>query len=217
MSKYIIIFFNMFLSILAFGNMSITPFDFDFDLTSEKERVFTIINTGDTLASYNIELEKKMPISKYINMKKLNFLLSPGEKKEFKITVNSFGKKEVGEFLGKIKILEQQKIKNMNYEIKTGINIYGYIGELEESFLIENFKKDSDNILFGEIKNNSKRKIDILLKGETNLGDTILTRKIRVLKDGSFNLLDLGNLDELSNASKIIFETSNMKKEFKFQ
>ncbi|MGL4510616.1 hypothetical protein, partial [Cetobacterium sp.] len=112
MSKYIIIFFNMFLSVLSFGNMSITPYDFDFDLINEKERVFTIVNTGDTLASYSIELEKKMPISKYMELKKLNFLLSPGEKKEFKIAINNLRKNETGEFLGKIKILEEQKVKN---------------------------------------------------------------------------------------------------------
>lgn len=214
MSKYIIIFFNMFLSVLSFGNMSITPYDFDFDLINEKERVFTIVNTGDTLASYSIELEKKMPISKYMELKKLNFLLSPGEKKEFKIAINNLRKNETGEFLGKIKILEEQKVKNMNYEIKTGINIYGYTGELKESFLIESLKKDLDNVLIGEIKNTSKRKIDVLVKGEDSLGDIILTKKIRVLKGRDFNLLDLGNLDELSRVSKIVVETKDMKKEF---
>ncbi|MGL4508564.1 hypothetical protein, partial [Cetobacterium sp.] len=115
---------------------------------------------------------------------------------------------------GKIKILEEQKVKNMNYEIKTGINIYGYTGELKESFLIESLKKDLDNVLIGEIKNTSKRKIDVLVKGEDSLGDIILTKKIRVLKGRDFNLLDLGNLDELSRVSKIVVETKDMKKEF---
>lgn len=214
MNRYILIFFNLILSVFTFGNMSISPYDFDFNLLKDKERIFTLVNTGDNLASYSVELEKKMPISKYIEMKKIRFILSPGEKKEFKVSINNFEKRDSGEFLGKLKILEEQKIKNINYKINTGITLYGYIGELDENFIVDAIEKDSDNILIGEVKNLSKRKIDILVKGKNSLGEVILTKKIRILKGKSFNLLELGKLDELSTASEIIFETKDMKKEF---
>lgn len=214
MNRYILIFFNLILSVFTFGNMSISPYDFDFNLLKDKERIFTLVNTGDNLASYSVELEKKMPISKYIEMKKIRFILSPGEKKEIKVNINSLEKRDSGEFLGKLKILEEQKIKNINYKINTGITLYGYIGELDENFIVDAIEKDSDNILIGEVKNLSKRKIDILVKGKNSLGEVILTKKIRILKGKSFNLLDLGKLDELSTASEIIFETKDMKKEF---
>lgn len=214
MNRYILIFFNLILSVFTFGNMSISPYDFDFNLLKDKERIFTLVNTGDNLASYSVELEKKMPISKYIEMKKIRFILSPGEKKEFKVSINNFEKRDLGEFLGKLKILEEQKIKNINYKINTGITLYGYIGELDENFIVDAIEKDSDNILIGEVKNLSKRKIDILVKGKNSLGEVILTKKIRILKGKSFNLLELGKLDELSTASEIIFETKDMKKEF---
>lgn len=214
MNKYVFMFFNLILSVFTFGNMSISPYEFDFDLLKDKERVFTLVNTGENLASYSVELEKKMPISRYMEMKNMRFILSPGEKKEFKVSINNFEKREPGEFLGKLKILEEQKIKNMNYEVNTGITLYGYIGELDENFIVNTLEKDLDNILIGEIRNTSKRKIDILIKGKNSLGEVILTKKIRILRGKSFNLLDLGNLDELSTASKIIFETKDMKKEF---
>lgn len=214
MNKYIFMFFNLILSVFTFGNMSISPYEFDFDLLKDKERVFTLVNTGDSLASYSVELEKKTPISRYMEMKKMRFILSPGEKKELKVNINSFEKREIGEFLGKLKILEEQKIKNMNYEINTGITLYGYVGELAENFTVDTLEKDSDNILIGEVKNISKRKIDILVKGKNFLGEVILTKKIRILRGKSFNLLDLGDLDGLSTVSKIVFETKDMKKEF---
>lgn len=214
MNKYIFMFFNLILSVFTFGNMSISPYEFDFDLLKDKERVFTLVNTGDSLASYSVELEKKTPISRYMEMKKMRFILSPGEKKELKVNINSFEKREIGEFLGKLKILEEQKIKNMNYEINTGITLYGYVGELAENFTVDTLEKDSDNILIGEVKNTSKRKIDILVKGKNSLGEVILTKKIRILRGKSFNLLDLGDLDGLSTVSKIVFETKDMKKEF---
>lgn len=214
MNKYIFMFFNLILSVFTFGNMSISPYEFDFDLLKDKERVFTLVNTGDSLASYSVELEKKTPISRYMEMKKMRFILSPGEKKELKVNINSFEKREIGEFLGKLKILEEQKIKNMNYEINTGITLYGYVGELAENFTVDTLEKDSDNILIGEVKNISKRKIDILVKGKNSLGEVILTKKIRILRGKSFNLLDLGDLDGLSTVSKIVFETKDMKKEF---
>lgn len=215
MKKCKFIFFKLILSTFTFANMSISPYNFDFNLSSDKVRMFTVENTGQVPAMYTVEIDKNTPISKYLNMKKLKFVLSPNEKKEFKIFTEDFKNSKNTEILGKLKILEEQKIGGISYETNTNIGLYGYIGEIEEKFEVDFLKKKSESTLNGEIKNISERKIDILIKGEDMSGKIIFSRKIRILKGKDFNLSDLKNLKNLLNIEKVIFETKDMSKEFK--
>lgn len=212
--KTITLLFYLCLSILSFGSINISPYNFDFNLKEDMEREYTLVNTGEFLASYTIELEKKTPISQYLDLKKERFVLKPGERRNFKIFVKNKLDGLDGEHIGKLYILEQQKLKNMNYEINTAVNLYGYIGEVKEKFEIETIIKDEDNLLIGEIKNNSRRKVDIMLRGIDSKKIEIFSKKIRVLRGQKYELLNLGNLDELVDVKIVEIESKDMKKVF---
>lgn len=214
MKNIVKLFIYLCLSMVTFASINLAPYEFDFNLEMEREREYSVVNTGEFLASYTIELEKKMPISKFIELKKERFILKPGEKKDFKISIKDTKDRTQGEYIGKLYILEQQKLKNMNYEINTVVNLYGYMGDIKESFEIPTLIKDEDNILIGEIENRSKRKVDVILKGLDANKNEILTRKIRVLRGQKFDLLDLGNIDELRDVKFVELETKDMKKMF---
>lgn len=215
MKSVVKLFIYLCLSVVTFASINLSPYEFDFNLDIDKEREYSVVNTGEFLASYTIELEKKMPISKFIELKKEKFILKPGEKRDFKILVNNINSETQGEYIGKMYILEQQKLKNMNYEINTVVSLYGYVGDIKESFDIKTLIKDEDNLLIGEIENNSKRKVDVILKGLDINKNEILTKKIRVLRGKKFDLLDLGNIEELKDVKVIEIETKDMKKTFK--
>lgn len=215
MKSVVKLFIYLCLSVVTFASINLSPYEFDFNLDVDKEREYSVVNTGEFLASYTIELEKKMPISKFIELKKEKFILKPGEKRDFKILVNNINSETQGEYIGKMYILEQQKLKNMNYEINTVVSLYGYVGDIKESFDIKTLIKDEDNLLIGEIENNSKRKVDVILKGLDINKNEILTKKIRVLRDKKFDLLDLGNIEELKDVKVIEIATKDMKKTFK--
>lgn len=215
MKNMIKLFLYLCLSITAFASINLSPYEFNFNLEVDKEREYSVVNTGEFLASYTIELEKKMPISKFIELKKERFILKPGEKRDFKVVIKNLKDKAQGEYIGKLHILEQQKLKNMNYEINTVVSLYGYIGDIKENFKIPTLVKDEDNILIGEIENNSQRKVDIILRGLDSNKNEILTRKIRILRGQKFDLLDLGNIEELKDTKIVEIETKDMKKMFK--
>lgn len=215
MKSVVKLFIYLCLSVVTFASINLSPYEFDFNLDIDKEREYSVVNTGEFLASYTIELEKKMPISKFIELKKEKFILKPGEKRDFKILVNNIKSETQGEYIGKMYILEQQKLKNMNYEINTVVSLYGYVGDIKESFDIKTLIKDEDNLLIGEIENNSKRKVDVILKGLDINRNEILTKKIRVLRGKKFDLLDLGNIEELKDVKVIEIATKDMKKTFK--
>lgn len=215
MKSVVKLFIYLCLSMVTFASINLSPYEFDFNLDIDKEREYSVVNTGEFLASYTIELEKKMPISKFIELKKEKFILKPGEKRDFKILVNNINSETQGEYIGKMYILEQQKLKNMNYEINTVVSLYGYVGDIKESFDIKTLIKDEDNLLIGEIENNSKRKVDVILKGLDINKNEILTKKIRVLRGKKFDLLDLGNIEELKDVKVIEIATKDMKKTFK--
>lgn len=215
MKSVVKLFIYLCLSVVTFASINLSPYEFDFNLDIDKEREYSVVNTGEFLASYTIELEKKMPISKFIELKKEKFILKPGEKRDFKILVNNVKSETQGEYIGKMYILEQQKLKNMNYEINTVVSLYGYVGDIKESFDIKTLIKDEDNLLIGEIENNSKRKVDVILKGLDINKNEVLTKKIRVLRGKKFDLLDLGNIEELKDVKVIEIATKDMKKTFK--
>lgn len=215
MKSVVKLFIYLCLSVVTFASINLSPYEFDFNLDIDKEREYSVVNTGEFLASYTIELEKKMPISKFIELKKEKFILKPGEKRDFKILVNNINSETQGEYIGKMYILEQQKLKNMNYEINTVVSLYGYVGDIKESFDIKTLIKDEDNLLIGEIENNSKRKVDVILKGLDINKNEVLTKKIRVLRGKKFDLLDLGNIEELKDVKVIEIATKDMKKTFK--
>ena len=197
--------------VMSYGAINISPVDYDIDLLNEKKKVYTLTNVGNTEALYTVELEKGYSLGKFLSYKKNKFKLSPGEKKEIVLEINKNIKNISNqEYKTKLYILEKQQVKNINYEINTILNLYGYVSELKEEFLLNFYEKKGD-ILVGEIKNTSLRKIDVFLKLLDKDNNILNTKKIRVLKDKKFNLFELGIVEELNKTKKIIIESKDMK------
>lgn len=206
----------VFKAILTHSAMSLSPVDYDINLTRDNAKTFFITNVGDIPATYSVQLENKLELSRYIEFKKMEFRLSPGEKKEITLLVKRPIITDPGvEHVGKLYITEKQKTKNVNYETNTTVNLYGYSGDLKESFELTHFKNEK-NFLFGEIVNTSERKSDVDLSLVSESGERLATRKIRVLKGKKFNLADLGEIKEVEVSKKLLLENKDMKIEKEF-
>ena len=81
MKKFIFVMSMILESILTYGAVSISPIDYDINLLTEKNKVYTLTNVGSSDATYTIEMDRTLPLSKYISYKKtvLNYHL--GRKK----------------------------------------------------------------------------------------------------------------------------------------
>ncbi|WP_448820736.1 hypothetical protein [Cetobacterium sp.] len=211
MKRIFLMIFIMLKAILAYGAISISPIDYDIDLLNKTHKVFTLRNVGNVEATYTVELDKNYDLGKYISYKKEIFKLLPGEKKEIilKIDVNE-KKLSNQEYIGKLYILEKQQVKNMTYETNTILNIYGYVGELKEEFILKSLEKKGD-VLIGELKNESLRKVDVLFRVVDENENILITKKIRVLKDKKFNLFELGLMEEFKTGKKIVLESRDTK------
>lgn len=203
----------VFKGMIVYGAMSLSPLDFDIDLLNSREKKFTVSNIGESEAFYTVEVSKKTDLSRYVAHKKEIFKLLPGEKREIVLNID-IEEREIKnqEYLGRFNILEQRKVKNINYETNTGITLYGYAGELKEKFALESFKNEK-NILIGEIVNRAEKKIDVLLTLLNEKGEILMSRKIRILRGKRFNLSDLGEILELEKGKKILLESSDMREE----
>lgn len=198
-------------TILSYGAVSISPVDYDINLLTEKNKVYTLTNVGNLEATYTIEMDKTSPLSKYVSYKKNSFRLLPGEKKEIMLDIKEGnGKIANQEYRTKLYILEKQQVKNINYEVNTILNLYGYAGELEEEFKLNSFERKGE-VLVGDIENISLKKIDVSLKLLDENENVLTSKKIRVLKDKKFNLFELGQIEELDKAKKIVIESGKKK------
>lgn len=211
MKKFIFVMSMILESILTYGAVSISPIDYDINLLTEKNKVYTLTNVGNSDATYTIEMDRTLPLSKYISYKKNSFKLSPGEKKEIVLDIKEGNEKLLNqEYRAKLYILEKQQVKNINYEVNTILNLYGYAGELEEEFKLNSLERKGE-VLVGDIENTSLKKIDILLKLLDENENILTSKKIRVLKDKKFNLFELGLIEELDKAKKIVIESGEKK------
>lgn len=194
---------------LSYGAISVSPVDYDVNLLSEKKKTFVLTNVGNTEATYTVELDKGHSLSKYVSYKKNSFRLSPGEKREIVLEVKeNIEKISNQEYQTKLYILEKQQVENINYEINTIMNIYGYAGEIGEKFSLNSFEK-KEEILIGEIENQSKKKIDLLIKILGSDKEILAIKKVRILKNRKFNLFELGMIKELSKGRKVVIESQN--------
>lgn len=211
MKRIFLMMFIMLKAILAYGAISISPIDYDIDLLNKTHKVFTLKNVGNVEATYTVELDKNYDLGKYISYKKEIFKLLPGEKKEIILKIDMNEKKLSNqEYRGKLYILEKQQVKNMTYETNTILNIYGYAGELKEEFILKSLEKKGD-VLIGEIKNESLRKVDVLFRVVDKNENILIAKKIRVLKDKKFNLFELGLMEEFKTGKKIVLESRDTK------
>lgn len=214
MKKLILMLCMTLIQIISYGAISISPIDYDINLLTEKQKIYTLTNVGNTGATYVVELDKGYSLGRYLSYKKKTFKLLPGEKREIVIDIEKVGKILNEEYQTKLYILEKQKQKNINYEVNTILNLYGYAGELKEEFSIEFLEKKGD-VLTGELENRSLKKIDILLKLLDENNNILTTKKIRILKNKKFNLFELGVIEELNKTKKIVIESrgKNIEKE----
>jgi hypothetical protein len=218
MKKLILgIYMILFCSVSAYMNIYPTNFDKRIDGIGDTEE-YIITNTTNKILKYRIYLEEsnENDMSKWIQIYPESLILKPGQEKKVKIYINSPEGIKEGEYSAVLgvkevhipKITKNEELLDVYTNLK--LKIYGYVGELPIKIETKNIvvKKINREIkMSGEIKNLSKRRIDIDFIYDDGKNDFIIAEE-RIRKDEILDLnqveLFLNNIDIQSGKIKIV-------------
>lgn len=207
----------LFCSVSAYMNIYPVNFDKRIDGIGDTEE-YTITNTTNKILKYRIYLEEsnENDMSKWIQIYPESLILKPGQEKKVKIYVNSPEGIKEGEYSTILgikevhipKITKNEELLDVYTNLK--LKIYGYVGELPTKIETKdiNIKKINKEIkMNGEIKNLSKRRIDIDFIYSDGDNEFIIAEE-RIRKDEVLYLnqveLFLNNIDIKNGKIKII-------------
>lgn len=186
-------------SISSYSYMNVYPVNFDkrIDGIGDTEE-YTITNITNKILKYRIYLEKSLEndMSEWIQVYPESLILKPGQEKKVKLYINSPNNIQEGEYSAILgikevpipKITEDEEVLDIYTNLK--IKLYGYVGDLPTKLEFKeiNIKRTENKFsLNGEIKNLSKRRIDIDFIYDNGETEYIIAEE-RIKKEESLDL-----------------------------
>ncbi|MGL5413963.1 MAG: hypothetical protein ACRDAH_14955 [Cetobacterium sp.] len=133
-------------------------------------RNFTLTNTTNKTVKYMIDIEKtpENDMSSWTEIYPKTLSLKPGAKGEIKMYIRSPKEAKMGEYSTILNIkelevpIERKVRKKVNVFTNLKIKLYGYVGKLDSSISLIDFKVNKNDFkLSGTIKNESLRRVSL--------------------------------------------------------
>ncbi len=207
--------FFFLLTSLSFAYVNIYPLSFDRRIDSMGGiRDFTLTNTTNKIVKYQINIlrnSEKQDMSSWTEVYPRTLTLKPGAKGEIKMYTRAPKGTPIGEYCTvlNIKELEVPKDKKaVNVFTNLKINLYGYVGKLDSSISLKNFKsfkgKNIDDIkLNGVVKNESLRRVNLeIVLADSNEKNGILICETKLKKGEEIDLSNLKVFNDSKNQNK---------------
>lgn len=207
--KKIGIFLFFILSSLAFGYINIYPLYFDQRIDGMGGiKDFILTNTTSKTVRYQINIlneNRGLDMSSWTEIYPRTLTLKPGEKGEVKMFIKAPKGSLVGEYSTILNIkelgipTEEKRDKKIDVFTNLKIKLYGYVGKLDSSISLENFKLIKENNKFhfvGKLKNESLRRIKLeIILADSNEKNGMLISEIKLKKGEEIDLSNLKILD----------------------
>lgn len=207
--KKIGIFLFFILSSLAFGYINIYPLYFDQRIDGMGGiKDFILTNTTSKTVRYQIHIlneNRGLDMSSWTEIYPRTLTLKPGEKGEVKMFIKAPKGSLVGEYSTILNIkelgipTEEKRDKKIDVFTNLKIKLYGYVGKLDSSISLENFKLIKENSKFhfvGKLKNESLRRIKLeIILADSNEKNGMLISEIKLKKGEEIDLSNLKILD----------------------
>lgn len=214
--SFILLFF--FLTSLSFSYVNIYPLTFDCridNLGGVKD--FTLTNTTNKIIKYQINIlqnSEKQDMSSWTEVYPRTLTLKPGAKGEIKMYTRAPKGTPIGEYSAILNIKElevpkeKKKKKTVSVFTNLKINLYGYVGKLDSSISLKNFKgvkgkNINDLKLHGILKNESLRRVNLeIILADSNEKNGILICEAKLKKDEEIDLSNLKVFKDSKNENK---------------